>query len=84
MRIGRVDLQQLRGVNEKAFGLGKEMVGVLVGNERLQREGEAQQEKAAAELTALRKDVEAQAADAKVEVLEKRQETAQRAKESAE
>jgi uncharacterized protein YjbJ (UPF0337 family) len=80
MQVRRVDVNKLRGVGDKAFGLGKEVVGVLIGNDRLQSEGEAQQERAAEELKALRKEVEAERRDAEAKVHEQREKTAQRAK----
>lgn len=80
MQVGRIDLNKLRGITDKAFGLAKEMVGVLIGNDRLQREGEAQQERAAEELKALRKELEAQRKEAVAEMHEERQKSAQRAK----
>lgn len=80
MQVGRVDVNKLRGIGDKAFGLGKEVVGVLIGNDRLQKEGEAQQERAAEELKALRKEVEAERHEAEAKVHEQREKTAQRAK----
>ena len=82
MQIGRIDLNKLRGISDKAVGLGKETLGVLVGNDRLQDEGEAQQERATAELKALREELKAQKKDAKADALEGRQRAAQRAKAS--
>lgn len=82
MQIGRIDLNKLRGVTDKALGLAKELVGVLVASDRLQDEGEAQQERATAELKALRDELRAQAADAKAEAFDKRERAAQRAKAS--
>jgi hypothetical protein len=81
MQIRTVDLNKLRGVSDKFLGLGKEAVGVLLSNERLQREGEAQQERAAEQLKALRKELEAEQKDATAGVLEQRQRAAQRAKD---
>ncbi|HEY2812714.1 MAG TPA: CsbD family protein [Acidimicrobiales bacterium] len=80
MQVGRVDLNKLRGVADKALGLTKEFVGVLVGNDKLQQEGEAQQERATEELKALRKEIEAQRKEAVAEVNQQREKTAQRAK----
>jgi hypothetical protein len=80
MQIGRIDVNKLRGVADKGVGFGKEFVGTLLGNERLQEAGEAQQERATEELRALRKEVEAQKHEAKAETLEQRQKAAQRAK----
>jgi len=83
MEIGRIDVNKLRGVADKAFGLAKEFAGVVAGSESWEREGEAQQERATAELKALRSEIRAQKKDAKAEVLEQRQRAAQRAKENA-
>jgi uncharacterized protein YjbJ (UPF0337 family) len=80
MQVGRVDLNQLRGVSDKAFGLAKEFIGVLTGSEKWQQEGEAQQERATEELKALRKQLEAQGKEAVAEMHEQREKTAQRAK----
>ncbi len=82
MQIGRIDVNKLRGVSDKAVGLGKELLGVLSGNDRLQDEGEAQQERATAELKALREELKAQKKDTKADALEQRQKAAQRAKAS--
>ncbi|MGI8662834.1 MAG: CsbD family protein [Acidimicrobiales bacterium] len=80
MQVGTIDVNKLRGVTDKGLGLGKELVGVLVGSDKLQQEGEAQQERATAELKALRDEAKAQKFDAKADVLEARQRTAQRSK----
>jgi uncharacterized protein YjbJ (UPF0337 family) len=82
MQIGRIDLTKLRGIGDKAAGLVKELIGALVGNERLEDEGQAQQERAAAEIKALRAEVRAQKQDAKAEAAEQRERAAQRAKAS--
>ena len=82
MQIGTIDLNKLRGIGDKAIGLAKELVGALVGNDRLQEEGEAQQERATAELKALREELRAQKEDAKASANEKRERAAQRAKAS--
>jgi uncharacterized protein YjbJ (UPF0337 family) len=80
MQVGTIDVNKLRGVTDKGVGLGKELVGVLIGSDRLQREGEAQQERATAELKALRDEMKAEKLDAKAEASEVRERTAQRAK----
>lgn len=82
MQIGQIDVTKLRGVTDKAIGLAKELLGVLISNERLQDEGEAQQERATAELKALREELRAQKEDAKAASSEKREQAAQRAKAS--
>ncbi|HEV7886871.1 MAG TPA: CsbD family protein [Acidimicrobiales bacterium] len=83
MQIGKVDLNKLRGIGDKFVGLNKELVGALIGNDKLQQEGEAQQERASEELKGLRQEAKAQAKEAKAEALEQRQKAAQRAKENA-
>ena len=81
MRIGTIDLEQLRGINQKAFGLAKEVVGTVIGNDRLQDEGQAQQQRGTENLKAFRKQAEAQKHEAKADALEKKQRAAQRTKE---
>lgn len=82
MQIGTIDLNKLRGVADKAVGLGKETLGTLLGNDRLAEAGEAQQDRAREQLKALRKEAKAQKLEAEAEVQEKRQKAAQRAKAS--
>jgi uncharacterized protein YjbJ (UPF0337 family) len=82
MRIGTIDVNKLRGVTDKAVGLGKELVGTLIGNERLEESGEAQQDRARDQLRALRAEVRAQKKEAEAEVHEGRQKAAQRSKAS--
>ena len=82
MQIGRIDITKLRGIADKGLGFAKEVLGALLGNERLEEEGEAQQARATAELKALRKEIEAQRKEAEADVHEQRQRAAQRAKAS--
>ena len=83
MNVGRIDLTQLRGVSDKGMGFAKELVGTLIGNESLQRQGEAQQDRASEEMKAMRKQAEAQAKEQKADTLEQSQKAAQRAKEAS-
>jgi uncharacterized protein YjbJ (UPF0337 family) len=83
MRIGTIDLNKLRGLSDKAIGFGKEVFGTVIDNERLEQEGQAQQDRATETLKALRKEFQAQAKEAKAEAFEKQQKAAQRVKESA-
>jgi uncharacterized protein YjbJ (UPF0337 family) len=82
MRIGTIDVNKLRGVTDKAIGLAKEALGTLIGSERLEDEGEAQQDRAREQLKALRAEVKAQKKEAEADVHEQRQKVAQRAKAS--
>jgi len=83
MRLGRIDLNKLRGLGDKALGLSKEVVGTVAGSERLEREGEAQQARATEQLRALRNEMKAESKQAKAQTLEARQRSAQRAKQRA-
>ena len=83
MQIGTIDLNKLRGIGDKFIGINKELLGTVIGNDKLAEEGEAQQERATQQLKALRKEAEAQSKEAKAEALEQRQKAAQRAKENA-
>jgi len=83
VNVGKIDMTQLRGVSDKGVGLVKELAGTLLGNESLQRQGEAQQDRASEELKALRKQAEAEAKQEKADTLEKSQKAAQRAKEAS-
>lgn len=65
MQFGKVDVKKLRGLGDKFVGLGKELVGTLLGNERLEQEGESQQARASEELRAMRREAGAQAQEAK-------------------
>jgi uncharacterized protein YjbJ (UPF0337 family) len=83
MKIGSINSDQLTGLLDKVFGLGKELVGSVAGNERLQKEGEAQQDKGTEKLKALRLEAKAEAKEAKAQALEGKQRTAQKVKENA-
>jgi uncharacterized protein YjbJ (UPF0337 family) len=83
MKIGSVDTDQLTGLLDKMFGLGKELLGSVTGNERLQQEGEAQQAKGTEKLKALRLEAKAEAKEAKAEGFESKQRAAQKVKENA-
>jgi uncharacterized protein YjbJ (UPF0337 family) len=83
MQTGRIDLNKLRGLGDKALGLTKEFMGTIAGNKHWQEEGEAQQARAAEQLRALRKEVQAQAKAVQARAEEERQRVAQRAKERA-
>jgi len=82
VRLGSIDVNKLRGLGNKAAGLSKELVGTVIGNDRMQEAGEAQQERATEELRALRAEVRAEQKDAKADVLEQRKRAAAKAKSS--
>jgi uncharacterized protein YjbJ (UPF0337 family) len=67
MQISTIDLTKLRGVGDKFIGLVKETTGVLLGNDWLQKAGEAQQEKATEKLKALRDEAKAEGQEKKAD-----------------
>jgi len=69
--------EAIKGVVEGAKGLAKEAVGSVVGNKNLEKEGEAQQDKAQAQRDAAKKEAEAEAARAGAATAEKRQQSHQ-------
>jgi uncharacterized protein YjbJ (UPF0337 family) len=82
MKVGNVELEHVRGFTDKVFGLGKEIVGTALNNDRLVKEGEAQQSKGGESLKALRKQAEAQAKETKASAFEAKERVAQREKVS--
>ncbi len=63
----------VKGVAEEVKGRVKEAAGTLTGDERLKREGEAQQEKADAERDVAKKEAEAEKARAAAQAKEAEQ-----------
>jgi uncharacterized protein YjbJ (UPF0337 family) len=62
----------VKGVVEDAKGRAKEGIGAVTGNDRLKDEGQAQQDKAAADRKVAKKEAEADAARAESEAQEAR------------
>jgi uncharacterized protein YjbJ (UPF0337 family) len=62
-----------KGVTESLKGAAKEAAGAMTGNERLEREGEAQQSKARAEREVAKKEAEADKARAEATAQEGQQ-----------
>jgi uncharacterized protein YjbJ (UPF0337 family) len=68
----------VKGVVEDVKGKTKEAVGAVTGNDRLQEEGEAQQQKAGAEREVAKREAQAEAARAEAKEKEAEQRAAQR------
>jgi uncharacterized protein YjbJ (UPF0337 family) len=68
------------GVVEDVKGKAKEVIGKLTGNEELEREGGAQQDKAEAERDVAKREAQAEAARAEAELHEAEQRVHQQAK----
>jgi uncharacterized protein YjbJ (UPF0337 family) len=67
-----------KGVVEDVKGKAKEVVGNVSGNDRLQEEGRAQQDKAARERDVAEHEAKAEKARAEADVSEARQRAAQK------
>jgi uncharacterized protein YjbJ (UPF0337 family) len=63
----------VEGIVEDVKGKAKEAAGVLSGNERLEREGEAQQDKADAERDVAKREAQAEASRAEAKAHEAEQ-----------
>ena len=70
----------VEGVVEDVKGKAKEVIGKLTGNEELEREGGAQQDKAEAERDVAKREAQAEAARAEAELHEAEQRVHQQAK----
>lgn len=68
----------IKGAVEGVKGKAKETLGVITGRDDLQREGQAQQDKADAQREAAQKEAEAESARAAAKASEQRQEAEQR------
>jgi hypothetical protein len=82
MRIPRIDPKNTLGLFDKVIGLGKEIVGSVVGNDRVAKAGQVQQEKGTERMKAVRAQTEAKGHQAKAGSAEQAQKAAQRRKES--
>ncbi|TRW88003.1 CsbD family protein [Mycolicibacterium sp. 018/SC-01/001] len=66
----------LRALVDGSIGLSKQVIGILLDNDRLQEQGEAQQQKARALKDVAKKEAEAEAARAEAKTQEARQKAA--------
>jgi uncharacterized protein YjbJ (UPF0337 family) len=82
VRIPRISAKDATGFYDKVVGLGKEILGVVVDEDRLINAGEAQQEKGTERLKALRDQAKADAHRAKARAQDSKQRAAQAAKAS--
>jgi uncharacterized protein YjbJ (UPF0337 family) len=82
MRIPRIDTKNALGLIDKVAGLGKEIVGSVVGNDRLEKAGQVQQDKGTERLKAIKAEASADKHEAKANAAQRAQKAAQRRKES--
>ena len=71
-------VEGIKGVVEDAIGKTKEILGILINNESLRKEGRAQQDKAQAQRDVAKKEAQAEAARAAESTAEARQKAAQK------
>ena len=82
MQIPRIDPKNAAGLIDKIVGLGKEIVGTVTGQDRLQKAGQVQQDKGTERLKAVQAQVEADAHNAKAKASGRAQRSAQNTKEA--
>jgi hypothetical protein len=82
VQIPRIDSKNALGLVSKVVGLGKEVVGSVVGNNRLAKAGQVQQDKGTERIKAVRAEADAKKQEAKSVAAERGQRAAQRRKES--
>jgi uncharacterized protein YjbJ (UPF0337 family) len=80
MRIVRIDPKDVTGLFDKVLGLGKEIAGEVLDQDRLIVAGEAQQSKGTEKLKAIRAQAKADTHRAKARVSESKQRAAEQAK----
>jgi uncharacterized protein YjbJ (UPF0337 family) len=69
-------VEGIKGVIEDAIGKTKEILGILINNESLRKEGRAQQDKASAQREVAKKETQAEAARAAEKTAEAREKAA--------
>lgn len=69
-------VEGIKGVIEDAIGKTKEIVGILINNESLRKEGRAQQDKAQAQRDVAKKEAQAEAARGAEKTAEAREKAA--------
>ena len=82
MQIPRIDPDNAAGLVDKVAGLAKEILGSLVGNDRLSEAGQVQQDKGTERIKALKAQARADAHTTKAGAAGRAQKTAQKTKEA--
>ena len=82
MQIPRIDPKNATGLVDKVVGLGKEIAGTVLNQDRLRKAGQVQQDKGTERLKAVQSQAEAQGKQAKAATAESRQRAAQQTKEA--
>jgi uncharacterized protein YjbJ (UPF0337 family) len=76
IKSGPVEL--VRGIVEDVFGRTKQVIGIIIGNNDLVKEGRAQQDKAEAQRNAGRKEAAAEKSRGKAKAYEQRERAEQK------
>ncbi|MDP9091807.1 MAG: hypothetical protein M3N95_02405 [Actinomycetota bacterium] len=82
MQIPRIDPRNALGLVDKVVGLGKEIAGTAIGQDRLRKAGQVQQEKGTERLEAVRAEVRADTHAVKASAADQAQKRAQQTKEA--
>lgn len=82
MQIPRVDPKNTLGLVDKIVGLGKEIVGTVLSQDRLTKAGQVQQEKGTERIKAVKAQVEAETHETKAAAAGRAQKCAQNSKEA--
>jgi uncharacterized protein YjbJ (UPF0337 family) len=81
MQIPRVDPNNVLGLADKVIGLGKEILGTLVNDDRLRKAGQVQQDKGTERLEAIQAQLRAEAHQTKAAAADRAERSAQWTKE---
>ncbi|OSC30733.1 CsbD family protein [Mycobacterium vulneris] len=76
VKSGPIEL--VRGIVEDALGKTKQVIGIIIGNDGLVKEGKAQQDKAEAQRNAGKKEAAAEKARGKAKAYEERERAEQK------
>jgi uncharacterized protein YjbJ (UPF0337 family) len=82
MQIPRIDPRNALGLLDKVVGLGKEIAGTAIGQDRLRKAGQVQQDKGSERIEAIRAEVRADAHSVKASAAGQAQRRAQQTKEA--
>lgn len=82
MQVPRIDPKNAVGLVDKIVGLGKEIVGTVINQDRLTKAGQIQQEKGTERIKAMKSELDADAHQAKAKAAGRAQKSAQNSKEA--
>ena len=82
MQIPRIDPKNAVGLVDKIVGLGKEIAGTVLNQDRLRKAGQVQQDKGTERLKAVQAQVKSETQRAKASSAESSQRAAQKTKEA--